>query len=371
MNKLRIGVLYGGRSGEHEVSLQSARSVMSALDRSRYEIVEIGITLQGQWLVGDGVMEALESKSGRGRCAAVFAEPGPCNVWEVQAGKSEGEKCLRLFRQVDVMFPVLHGTFGEDGTLQGLLEMAEIPYVGAGVLASSVAMDKALFKNLMRAHGVPVLEYLLCGRGEIAHELEDVIRRAETMAPYPLFTKPSNLGSSVGISRCNNRSDLVEGLADAARFDRRVLIERGIDAREIEISVLGNEKMEASIPGEVIPSREFYSYESKYVDGTSRLLIPAPIPPEKTADVKRLAMEAYRAIDGAGLGRVDFLMERTTGDLFLSEINTMPGFTSISMYPKLWEASGLSYAALLDRLLQLALERHEERVHSERIYRAN
>jgi D-alanine-D-alanine ligase len=371
MEKMKIGILYGGRSGEHEVSLQSARSVMAALDRSRYDVVEIGITLQGEWLVGEGVMQALETRSGGGRRAALIAEPGPCRVWEIQNGKDREEMRLKLFREVDVIFPVLHGTFGEDGTLQGLLEMAEVPYVGAGVLASSVAMDKALFKNLMRAHGIPVVDYMLCGRGEAAHELEDVIRRAEALAPYPLFTKPANLGSSVGIMRCNNRSDLMEGLAEAARFDRRVLIERGVDAREIEVSVLGNERPEASTPGEVIPSREFYSYESKYVDGTSELLIPAPIPAETAAEARRMAVEAYQAIDGAGLSRVDFLLERTTGALYLSEINTMPGFTSISMYPKLWEAGGLSYPALLDRLVQLALDRHAERTKSERVFRSN
>jgi D-alanine-D-alanine ligase len=371
MEKLRIGVLYGGRSGEHEVSLQSARSVMAALDHSRYEIVEIGITLQGQWLVGEGVMKALETGTNRAQRAAVLAEPGPCRVWEVNPGNGEEELCLQLFRQVDVMFPVLHGTFGEDGTLQGLLEMAEVPYVGAGVLASSVAMDKALFKSLMRALGLPMVEYVLCGRGEIAHSLEDVVRRAESMAPYPLFTKPANLGSSVGISRCANRSDLVEGLAEAARFDRRVLIERGVDAREIEVSVLGNEKIEVSTPGEVVPSREFYSYESKYIDGTSKLLIPAPISAEQTAEVRRMAAEAYKAIDGTGLARVDFLLDRKTGELFLSEINTMPGFTSISMYARLWEASGLPYPQLLDRLLELALQRHGERVKSERAFRKN
>jgi D-alanine-D-alanine ligase len=371
MEKLRIGVMYGGRSGEHEVSLQSAQSVMAALDRSRYEIVEIGITHQGQWLVGDEVMKALESGSDRARRAAVLAEPGPCRVWAVNPGDGGEELCLQLFRQVDVMFPVLHGTFGEDGTLQGLLEMAEVPYVGAGVLASSVAMDKALFKSLMRSLTIPMVEYMLCVRGEIAHDLDDVVRRAEELAPYPLFTKPANLGSSVGITRCANRSDLVEGLAEAARFDRRVLIERGVDAREIEVSVLGNEKIEVSAPGEVVPSREFYSYESKYIDGTSQLLIPAPITARQAAEVRRIAAEAYRAIDGTGLARVDFLLDRKTGELFLSEINTMPGFTTISMYPKLWEASGLPYPRLLDRLVELALERHSDRVGSERSFGRN
>jgi D-alanine-D-alanine ligase len=371
MVKLRIGVIYGGRSGEHEVSLMSARSVLDSLDRSRYEIVEIGITLEGKWIVGEGVMESLQKGARHKQRAAVLAEPGPARIWEMDTNGNDEERRLRLFREVDVLFPVLHGTFGEDGTLQGLLEMAEVPYVGAGVLASSVAMDKALFKQLMRAHGIPMLEYILCTRGEIAHDLEGVMRRAEEVSAFPLFTKPANLGSSVGVSRCDNRSDLMEGLAEAARYDRRVLIERGLDAREIEVSVLGNDAPQASLPGEVIPSREFYSYESKYIDGTSQLLIPAPIPEEKVREVQRMAVEAYRAIDGAGLSRADFLMDRKSGDLYINELNTMPGFTTISMYPKLWEKTGLPYPALLDRLIELALERHAERTASERSYRKN
>ena len=371
MSALRVGVMYGGRSGEHEVSLMSARSILNGLKSSRYDVVEIGITLEGKWLVGDNVMQTLEERSAKGTHAAMLAEPGPSRVWQIAEDATEEELHLRLFRQVDVIFPVLHGTFGEDGTLQGFLELAEVPYVGAGVLASSVAMDKALFKHLMRAHEVPVVEYILCSRGEIAHDLDGVVRRAESVAAYPLFTKPANLGSSVGISRCANRSDLVEGLADAARYDRRVLVERGLDAREIEVSVLGNDEPQASVPGEVIPSRDFYSYESKYIDGTSKLLIPADIPADIAARAQRLAVEAYRAIDGAGLARADFLLDRKSGELYLSELNTMPGFTTISMYPKLWEASGIAYPHLLDRLIELALERHADRMKSERSFRKN
>ena len=371
MARLRVGVIYGGRSGEHEVSLMSAQSVLGALDRSRYDVTEIGITPEGRWIAGEGVMQVLQTRSANGMRAAMLAEPGPARIWEIEPNGNNEELHMRLFREVDVVFPVLHGSFGEDGTLQGLLEMAEVAYVGAGVLASSVAMDKALFKQLMRAHGIPMLEYVLCTRGEIAHDLEGVLRRAEEVAPYPFFTKPANLGSSVGISRCANRSDLMEGLAEAARYDRRVLIERGIDAREIEVSVLGNDKPEASIPGEVIPSREFYSYESKYVDGTSQLLIPAPLPEERVREVRRMAVDAYRAIDGAGLARADFLMDRKTGALYINELNTMPGFTAISMYPKLWEKTGLAYPQLLDRLIDLALERHTERTKSERSFRKN
>jgi D-alanine-D-alanine ligase len=370
MSKLRVGVMYGGRSGEHEVSLQSAQSVLDALDRDRYEIVEIGINLDGRWLVGEGVMASLLQQRGKPARGALFAEPGSARIWEVR-GDDDAERHLSLFREVDVIFPVLHGTFGEDGTLQGLLEMAEVPYVGAGVLASSVAMDKGLFKNLMRAHRIPIVDYVLCTRGEIEHEVDRIIRQAEMTSAYPLYTKPANLGSSVGISRCGNRSDLLEGLAEAARFDRRVLIEKGVDAREIEVSILGNDKPRASIPGEVIPSREFYSYESKYVDGTSELLIPAPLEPEQVEKIQSMAVEAFRAVDGAGLARADFLLEKKTGGIYMNEINTMPGFTKISMYPKLWEASGLPYARLLDTLIDLAMERHAERMRSERKFRAD
>jgi D-alanine-D-alanine ligase len=370
MNKLRVGVIYGGRSGEHDVSLNSAQSVLNSLDRNRYEVVEIGISREGRWLVGDGVMRSLRAGSSNLAHGALFAEPGPARIWEVSRD-NEAEQHLKLFREVDVIFPVLHGTFGEDGTLQGLLEMADVAYVGAGVLASSVAMDKGLFKNLMRAHRIPVVDYALCSRSEIEREPERILRQAESISAYPLYTKPANLGSSVGISRCANRSDLIEGLAEAARFDRRVVIEKGIDAREIEVSVLGNENPRASIPGEVIPSREFYSYESKYLDGTSQLLIPAPLDDAQTKDVQRLALEAFRAIDGAGLARVDFLLEKGTGAIYLNEMNTMPGFTSISMYAKLWEASGLPYAQLLDALIDLARERHAESRRNERQFRAS
>jgi D-alanine-D-alanine ligase len=371
MGKMRIGVIFGGRSGEHDISLLSARSVLDALDRSRYNVTEIGITPDGAWTAGEGVLQRLQQHSTKGAHAALLAEPGPTRIWEFQPNGKDTERRLKLLGEVDVIFPVLHGTFGEDGTLQGLLEMAEVPYVGAGVLASSVAMDKALFKQLMRAHGIPVVEYILCTRGEIAHDIEGVLRRAEALAPYPLYTKPANLGSSVGITRCANRSDLTEGAVDAARYDRRVLVERGVDAREIEISVLGNEQPEASLPGEVVPSREFYSYESKYFDGTSELRIPAPLSDAQVREVQRMAIEAYRAIDGAGLSRVDFLMDRGSGKIFMNEINTMPGFTTISMYAKLWEYGGLTYPKLLDRLIELAFERHTERTQSERTFRKN
>jgi len=274
-----------------------------------------------------------------------------------------------------VVFPVLHGTFGEDGTLQGFFELANIAYVGAGVLGSAVGMDKSLFKDVMRAHHIPVVESLLFTRREIEEDIHQVVQKAMALAPFPLFVKPVNLGSSVGISKCTSQADLVEGLLDAARFDRRVLVERGVDAREIEISVIGNDRPRASIPGEILPSREFYSYEAKYLDEASRLLIPAPLSEEQIAEIQDFALRAYRAVDCAGMARVDFLLEKDAPPqggsprIYLNEINTIPGFTKISMYPKMWDASGLSYPALIDELIELALERKKERDRTERRYR--
>jgi D-alanine-D-alanine ligase len=266
------------------------------------------------------------------------------------------------------MFPVLHGTFGEDGTLQGLFELAGVPYVGAGVLGSAVGMDKAVFKDVMIAHGIPVLESTVLLRTALDRHLDAEVERAERVAPYPLFTKPANLGSSVGVSKCHGRSDLVEGIMEAAQYDRRILVERGIDGREIEVSVLGNDQPEVSVPGEIVPAAEFYTYEAKYHDERSELLIPAPISPELSDRVRALAAQAYQAIDCAGLARVDFLLDREGGGLYLNELNTMPGFTEISMYPKLWAASGLPYPALVDRLVDLALERRMDRDRTQFVY---
>jgi D-alanine-D-alanine ligase len=268
---------------------------------------------------------------------------------------------IKLLSRLDVVFPVLHGTYGEDGTLQGLLEMADIAYVGAGVLGSSLGMDKGVFQDVMRVNDIPVAEAIVVLRSVIETQMDRVITQAEKMSPYPLFVKPANLGSSVGVTKCLNRSDLLEGILEAARFDRRILIQRGINAREIEVSVLGNENPEASVPGEIIPSREFYSYEAKYIDNASQLLIPAPIPEATTEKVRQLAMKAYKAIDCQGMARVDFLLDRDTGQLYLNELNTIPGFTTISMYPKLWEACGLPYPKLVDRLIELAWERKIDR----------
>jgi len=365
--KLRLGVLFGGRSGEHEVSLMSARSVLANLDRQKYEITQVGIAHDGAWLVGSDVLGALESGDTRRLSPAVFVpdltRAGIYTQQPVQDGLA-----LRLFAALDIVFPVLHGTFGEDGTLQGMLEMAGMPYVGAGVLGSSLGMDKGVFASVMAAKGIPTLETRTVLRSDIEHDMAGVITQAEQVAAYPLFVKPANLGSSVGITKCRSRSDLVEGLLEAARYDRRVLVQRGIEAREIEVSVLGNDHPQVSLPGEVIPSREFYSYEAKYIDGNSGLIIPAPLSAELTARVQELALRAYLAVDCAGMARADFLLDKSTGELYLGEINTIPGFTQISMYPKLWEVSGLPYPVLLDRLIELALERKAERQRTEWSY---
>jgi D-alanine-D-alanine ligase len=368
--KLRVGVIFGGRSGEHEVSLMSARSVLAALDVRKYEVIQIGIAHDGGWWTGKDVIQAFERKVLAPELQAVSLLPDPTRQELVLLGQPANDLPPGLIRgmKIDVVFPVLHGTFGEDGTLQGALEMAEIAYVGAGVLGSALGMDKAVFKDVMRANHIPVVENIVLLRSEIEADMQAALRRSEALAAYPLFVKPANLGSSVGITKCASRSDLMEGLIEAARYDRKVLVERGLDAREIEVSVLGNDHPQASAPGEILPSREFYSYEAKYIDGTSGLIIPAPLPPVLFARIQELAIKAYRAIDCAGMARVDFLLEKSPlhGDgLYLGEVNTIPGFTQISMYPKLWEASGLPYPDLLDRLIELAIERKVDRDRTE------
>ncbi|HEY5984735.1 MAG TPA: D-alanine--D-alanine ligase family protein [Anaerolineales bacterium] len=364
--RLHLALIFGGRSGEHEVSLMSARSVLSVLDPAKYAVSEIGITLSGQWLTGEDVIGKFESGKIAGlEPALVLPDPSASGLHALRG------KTLEKLTDIDVFFPLLHGTFGEDGTIQGLFEMANAAYVGAGVLGSSVGMDKAVFKDIMRLHEIPSVASLLVQRSELEKDIEGVIARAEMVSPYPLFTKPANLGSSVGVTKCRSRSDLHEGLIEASMYDRRVLVEQGVaNVREIEVSVLGNDDPRASVPGEVIPSREFYSYESKYIDGTSGLLIPAPIPAEIAAQVQDLAVRAFKAVDASGMARVDFFLNRETNQLYLNELNTIPGFTKISMYPKLWEASGMPYAALVDRLIELAVQRKADRDRTSHSYRS-
>jgi D-alanine-D-alanine ligase len=366
--KIRIGVLFGGRSGEHAVSLMSARSVLSVMDPKKYTITRIGITKAGEWYIGDSVLEALENDDITGLHKAILRPvPGAVKLFRVNGiGK---EQTYELAAELDVIFPVLHGTFGEDGTLQGLLELADVAYVGAGVLGSSVGMDKGLFKDVMHAHNIPVVDSITVSRREIEQDLDAVIAKAEKFAGYPFFVKPANLGSSVGISKCRSRADLLEGILDAARYDRRILIERGlVNPREIEISVLGNQDPRASVAGEIMPEADFYSYAAKYLDGSSRSGIPADLPKETSDAMRAMAVEAYKAIDCAGMARVDFLVDRETGEFYINELNTLPSFTKISMYPKLWEATGLPYPQLIDRLVDLAFERKADRDHTVRTY---
>jgi D-alanine-D-alanine ligase len=370
--RIRVGIIFGGRSGEHEVSLRSAQSVVQAIDRDKYEVVPIGISKEGHWLVGDDSMKRLAARvDPRLLKAPHDKEPGrePATV-------PENEKALvpeaASLADLDVIFPVLHGPFGEDGTVQGLLELAGLPYVGAGVTGSAVAMDKIIFKDVMLAHGLPTVPYLYFKRREWEVDPEAVLDEVEAQLGYPVFTKPANLGSSVGISKCRERGELAAGLMEAARFDRKLLVEQAVpNAREIEISVLGNDDPIASLPGEVVPKRAFYDYVAKYIDegeAASDLLIPAPISDALTAQVQQLAVQTYLAADCAGLARVDFLLNGKTDALYVNEMNTLPGFTSISMYPKLWEASGVPYSELIERLIDLALERHADRQRSKTSY---
>jgi len=365
-NKIKLGILYGGRSGEHEVSLMSARSVLSVIDHEKYDVIEIGITRQGLWLVGENLWSNLHHEAYNDLTPAYFL-PIPNNPG-VYIRK---DAALALLKPLDVVFPVMHGTYSEDGTLQGLFELADIAYVGSGVLGSSVCMDKGVFKDIMAAHHIPILPYLVFNRTQVEEDLDACITLAETISDYPLFTKPANLGSSVGINKCNSRNDLLEGFMEAARYDRRIVVEKGIqNAREIEVSVMGNEKPIASVPGEIVPRDIFYTYKEKYINDTAELLIPAELPAEILAQVQALALKAYQASDCAGMARVDFLIDRKTNDLYLSEINTIPGFTKISMYPKLWEASGLAYPMLIEKLIDLALERKDQRDRIEREFRS-
>jgi len=358
--RIEVCVIFGGVSGEHEISLLSARSILAALDPRKYHVLQIGITHEGEWLTGEDVLSALSNGTLDGcSVATLLADPSRTGIYRLYP--LNGSERLELIRKVDVVFPVLHGTFGEDGTIQGLFELANIAYVGSGVVASAVGMDKGIFKDVMRANGIAVADSRVFTRREINENSARVVEMSEKIASYPLFVKPANLGSSVGVSKCHDRKELISGLKEAARFDRRILVEKGIDAREIEVSVLGNEQPIASVPGEIIPADEFYSYDAKYHDNRSQLLIPAPLTETQAEQARELAIKTYKAIDAAGMARVDMLMERSSGIIYVNEINTIPGFTQISMYPKLWAASGIAYSELVDRLIELALERKSER----------
>ncbi|MBK8985102.1 MAG: D-alanine--D-alanine ligase [Chloroflexi bacterium] len=371
--KIQVGVIFGGRSGEHEVSLLSAQSVMDALDRAKYDVVPVGITRDGRWLTGE-VMAALAEGHTAVQTAALLPDPQASGLMELREDGVQAAGVTAV-THLDVLIPVLHGTYGEDGTVQGLLELADLPYVGAGVVGSAVGMDKAIFKHVMAANGLPVLPWKLITRQEWQARGTAVLDELEAILSYPMFTKPANLGSSVGISKCQNRAELEAGLREAAQYDRRIVVEQGIHVRELEVAVLGNENPAASVVGEIRPRRDFYDYTAKYLaapdsDDYSELIIPAQLDAATAVAVQALALRAYQAIDCAGMGRVDLLLDTDTGALYINEINTIPGFTRISMYPKLWEASGLPYPRLLDRLIELALERHTEKANTKTSFSA-
>lgn len=356
---IRLGVVFGGRSGEHEISLVSARSVLNILDPDKYHITQIGITIDGDWLVGEKTLETLsEKKIDQLSPALMLPIPSRPEIYTITT--ADQEEFIKVFAELDVVFPVLHGTFGEDGTMQGLFELTNIAYVGAGVLGSSVGMDKALFKDVMIANDIPVVPSILIHRSELEN-MDDVLNRVDEFAEYPVFVKPANMGSSVGVHKCQDVEEVAVSLPDSAQYDRRILVEKGVNAREIELSVLGNQSPRASVPGEIRPTAEFYSYEAKYHDDSSELIIPAALDDDKIKLFQDYALQAYQAIDCAGMARVDFLLDKDTGQIFLNELNTIPGFTPISMYPKLWEASGLAYTDLIDELILLALERKREK----------
>jgi D-alanine-D-alanine ligase len=365
--KLKIGVLFGGRSGEHEVSLVSAMSVMNALDREKYDVVPIGITRQGRWISSRRALELLKERHEGDPGQERFLLPEPSRQGLISLDGTH-EPPVGL----DVVFPVVHGTYGEDGTLQGLLELAGIPYVGSGVLGSAVGMDKIVQKQLFEQAGIRVARYV-CFLSDDARERSGrIVALVEKQLRYPVFTKPANTGSSVGISKAHNRRELLEGVEIAGSYDRKIIVEQGVpQAREIECAVLGNDAPEASVPGEIVPSNEFYDYDAKYVDGKSRDVIPAKLPVRVAAAIRKTAVQAFRVLDCAGMARVDFFVSGKKHRIVLNEVNTIPGFTSISMYPKLWEASGLDYPRLLDRLIALARERHAKKTRLTTSYRPN
>jgi len=360
--KLRVGILFGGRSGEHEVSILSAGSVYEALDRNRFEPVAIAITRDGSWYLIENprdVFEKGEIDPHRGIPVTILCQPLKDNFVTLDG---------KVLEPLDVVFPVLHGTYGEDGTVQGLLELAGIPYVGAGVLASAAGMDKVVMKKLFRQAGLPVVKDIAVMRWEFQENPERVADYVEANISYPCFVKPANLGSSVGVSKAKNRKELIAALEEASMYDRKLVVEQGIEAREIECSVMGNEHPRSSVPGEIIPSGEFYDYESKYLSGESKLLIPAPLSSEQEDRIRNLAVKAFKAVDCSGLARVDFFVTKDTGQIYVNEINTMPGFTKISMFPKLWEASGVSYGELLSHLIDLAFERYKDKKRNATVY---
>jgi D-alanine-D-alanine ligase len=354
--RLRVGVLFGGRSGEHEVSLVSAASVIRGMDPDKYEAVPIGITKDGHWLVGEGAVKMLPDVLKGGRRVMLTADPTEAALVPLDRGAGA--------QRLDVIFPVMHGTFGEDGTIQGMLDLAGLPYVGAGVLGSAVGMDKDVAKRLCQAARIPVVPWIAIHRWRWEKEPAAVKAEIEEEFEYPVFVKPATLGSSVGMTKVHKAEELGPALDLASEFGMKILVEKAVTAREIEVSVLGNNEPKASVPGEIVPHREFYDYAAKYLEDGTQLVIPADLKPAQAHKIQALAVEAFKTLELSGMARVDFFLEKNSNKLFLNEVNTIPGFTSISMYPKLWEASGISFRELIDQLIDLAFEMHKEKART-------
>lgn len=353
---MRVGILFGGRSGEHEVSLASAASVIRGLDPDKYEAVPIGISKEGHWLIGSAAQKMLPEVLKGGQRVMMTADPTDAALVRLD-GSGGGQR-------VDVVFPVMHGTYGEDGTIQGLLDLAGLPFVGAGVLGSAIAMDKDVAKKLLQAAKIPVVPWVAVQRADWERNPKEIQKLIEKKFKYPVFVKPATLGSSVGMTKVHSREELATGLNLAAEFAMKILVERNMIAREIEVSVLGNSDPRASIPGEIVPHREFYDYAAKYLEEGTQLLIPAKLKPAEVKKIQKYAVEAFRALELSGMARVDFFLEKKGGKIYLNEVNTIPGFTSISMYPKMWEASGIPFRELIDKLIELALEQHREKART-------
>jgi D-alanine-D-alanine ligase len=354
--RLRIGILFGGRSGEHEVSLASAASVIRGLDPDKYEPLPIGITKEGHWLIGAGAQKMLPEVLRGGQRVMMTADPSDAALVRLD-GSGGGQR-------VDVVFPVMHGTFGEDGTIQGLLDLAGLPFVGAGVLGSAIGMDKDVSKRLMQVAKIPVVPWIAVQRADWERNPKEIRTAVEKKFKYPVFVKPATLGSSVGMTKVHSRAELAPALNLAAEFAMKIMIERCVVAREIEVSVLGNHDPKASVPGEIVPHREFYDYAAKYLEEGTQLLIPAKLKSAQAKRIQKYAVDAFRALELSGMARVDFFLEKKGGKIYLNEVNTIPGFTSISMYPKLWEASGIPFRELIDKLIALALEQHAEKART-------
>lgn len=352
MDKLNVALIFGGKSGEHEVSLASSASIYTHIDKNKYNVFTIGITKDGRWMYYEGNEENIKN----GEWVNLANKNVEINL--VPVGNKEVGIIFEDGRveKIDVLFPVLHGPYGEDGTIQGLFEISQIPYVGCGVLASSVGMDKLICKKVFSQIGLPQVDYTYTNKWSFNKSAEEELNSIEEKLNYPVFVKPANLGSSVGISKANNREELLSGIKEALKFDSRIVLEQGINAREIEVAVLGNDEVEASIAGEIKPGKDFYDYEDKYINGASTYDIPANINDKDMENIRQMAIEAFKGIDGKGLSRVDFFIDKNSGEIFINEINTLPGFTNISMYPKMWEATGVEYSGLIDSLIELALD---------------